>query len=313
MSYDSMKRVYITNRLGTDYVEGPNDELIFECPVCKELGKTYKDKKFYVNSKSGFYWCHRCQTKGKFSFGSNMKDFKTIDVVEDIYNFFSGDESEEEFVYKDIPKDRVIDNKDSGAYDYMRGRGFSDEMISKADLRVDRSLSAGQLFGRVVIPNEVVSRIFTDIYVARSFVGDNPKYLYPSDSNKSTVVYNLDSLPDNPKELFINEGALDSIVVGLDKSVSIYGKHGSDYQINKILSKNANNYYVSLDSDARKESDRLCEKLYERCNIDSTIYQVLLPEGMDAVDLGRDKYLELARDSHPYVPKRFKSLLEYFN
>lgn len=315
-SYLDVRRTMIITQLGSDFVES-GDELVFHCHNCPTVGKRNDDRKLYVNKITGYYWCHRCELRGRLAFNKHIKDFKTLDITEDIYKYFSdigNDSDDDEFIYKEIPKATLISAKEySQGYDYMISRGFTEDMIRESDMRVSTSLENPKLFGRVIIPNKVISTIFTDIYVARSFIGDTPKYLYPPDSKKSDIVYNIHNIPNGVEKLFINEGALDSIMVGLNRSVSLYGKHCSTIQLNQLLDVQAKSYYVSLDPDALDQSTKLCEDLHSRVPNGVKIYQVILPEGKDAVDLGRNQYLRLAINSEEYIPNRLRSIFKYFD
>lgn len=109
----------------------------------------------------------------------------------------------------------------------------------------------------------------------------------------------------NPDRLIINEGPINSIIAGRD-SIATYGKFVSDIQLSMILKKKPKSVYVSLDTDARDKAEKLCSRIVSLS--DAKVYLVELPEvwddekqkmkGLDASDLGKDKYeyyLSIAR------------------
>ena len=106
------------------------------------------------------------------------------------------------------------------------------------------------------------------------------------------------------EEDITDEGAINSIIAG-DDSVATFGKYVSDDQLNMILKKEPEKIYVSLDTDAREQAEKLCSRIVELTS--SEVYLVELPEGKDASDLGRAQY-----QYYLNTAKRYKTSSIYF-
>lgn len=309
----------IINSLGDDdYIPATKNNVAFKCPMCREDGDTHDDHKLYVSMETGKFICFRCSRTGTISLddglGSNSDVYKMLgNLMEDIGSSegqSSDDEEPELFI---IPKHRP--EIGSVAYNYIRSRGITDYDIEFYDIRVG-SLQLPNLRGRFVVPNKVVGKIFTDMYVARTYVGDKIRYKNPTSALKSKIVFNLHRIPDNPPYIIINEGCLNSIVAGT-LSVATYGKYVSDNQLSQILAKHPERIYVSLDTDAMKQARQLCQRIKSKAP-DVKVFLVELPEdsngkGLDAVDLGRQTYNYYLSTATEYVDRTTYVISNFLN
>lgn len=315
MSYETLqnKRNYIISMLGEDYIPAGQGEMRYQCPFCEAQGRRYDDYKLYVNSYSGKFWCHRCESKGRIQFDSLITSGSSTDVYGMLEQWMSdtvssgNQDEEEESDYFLIPSG--LPTPGTLAWDYLITRGITPVDMSFYNIRIPGINDPHHMFNRIVIPNRVISNIWTDMYVARTYVDDKIRYRNPSSSKAHDLVFNLHRIPDNPERIILNEGAINSIIAGTD-SVATFGKHVSDAQLMSILAKNPKKVYVSFDTDARKLAEELCDKLisYGDCEV----YLVELPEvtlpdgtkkGLDASDLGRQAYLDLVNSSRRYTSK----------
>lgn len=309
---------YIIGVFGEDYsIENENKgEVSYHCPFCPSLGHRNDDKKLYVNVNKLVYQCFRCESKGSLNHEVSS-DFNDVDIGKVFSDYLSDNVQEEETSYFNIPKTLLINEKDSTGYHYMRDRGFTDEDIELYSMRLS---GVGNLMGRVIIPNEIISKNWTDMYVARSYLDHPNRYKNPSNSRKSKILFNYHRIPDNPEYMILNEGPLNSIIAG-KLSVASFGKVLSQDQLEMILSKNPTHLYVSYDTDARKYALQVCDSIKARSDIH--VHLVELPEvwdenkqemkGLDAVDLGRDKYYDIVFNTPEFVNSKiyniFSSLL----
>jgi DNA-binding LacI/PurR family transcriptional regulator len=133
----------------------------------------------------------------------------------------------------------------------------------------------------------IISKFWTDMYNARTFINDPVRYKNPFSSKRNQIVFNLFRIKENCDRIILNEGAINSIIAGPD-SVASFGKYISDEQLKMIIDKHPARIYVSLDTDAREKAEKLCNKLLSLSN--SEIYLVELPDNKDASDLGREGY-----------------------
>lgn len=290
-------------RFGTDYDECSNNHIRYNCPFCiSKRNKADTDKKFYVNCLNGKFYCFKCHAKGKLSIELDLSSCsdvyerilnrvenggETIENVDNVCNN-KGDDTGLCFV-PNIPI-----GKDTLAYAYCFKRGITDEMIDFYNIR----LGKGDLFGRIVIPNKLyLNGSWTDMYSARSYLGQEPKYLNPDECDKSNIVFNLHNIEEG-SDIYVVEGVLTAICAGKD-AVAVYGCHPSETQINMIVSKKPKNIYCVLDNDAagRKPNEELAMKFTELVPSDTNVYVVYMPEGIDAADVGEVRFKEYVRDN----------------
>lgn len=308
---------YVISIFGDDYsIENKSrGEISFHCPFCPELGHRNDDKKLYVNVNKLVYHCFRCESKGYLS-KENSSEFDDVDILKLFSDYFSNDKStyEYETSYFRIPEDRVIDYKNSEAYKYMKSRGFTDDDIEKYSMRIP---GIGDLLGRVVVPNVIISKNWTDIYVARTYMNHPNRYKNPNNSRKSKILFNYHNIPDNPEYMILNEGPLNSIIAG-DLSVASFGKSLSIDQRKMIINKNPKKLYISYDTDARDKAIHDCDDFANNSNIE--VYLVELPEvydsinkkmkGLDAVDLGRSRYLDIVFNTERFINSKIYTLMK---
>ena len=286
----------IVRKFGNDYTKS-GDEMMYHCPFCPNVGKRNSDRKLYVNSKTGKFICFRCNETGVI--GKSFKGLSSFDYESslDIINECINNISESNDLYFQIPKIKVVDMKDTVPYNYLKKRGISDNLMEKYSIR---SFGLGPLANRIVIPDKFKDN-WAMMYSARAiFESMSPRYKYPYSADKSKFLFNEDNIEKYSKSMIINEGALNSIIAGLN-SVAIYGKYASNVQIDKIINKHTKIIYVSIDRDAIDQAEKLCYKLLSRCN--SEIRLVELPLGVDACDLGHYDYLNFIENSK--VIKKF--------
>lgn len=289
----------IIDNFGDDYVMATNHNIAYRCPFCESDGDTHTDRKLYVSYSNLKYLCFRCGRAGRVNIddilcsNSNVCDSILQLIQSTSSNPSQDDEDEDELFF--IPKYRPL--KGSQAYEYIRSRGISDDDIEFYDIRVP-STKQPHLFGRFIVPNQVVGKVFTDMYVARTYIGDSTRYKNSLGAKRNQIVFNLHRIPDNPPCIIINEGAINSIIAGR-LSVATYGKFVSDTQLKMILAKNPQSIYVSLDTDARKYAMKVCRRIRE-LSPRTPVYPVELPDNKDASDLGHDLYMKYILDAHQY-------------
>lgn len=304
----------IVDNLGDDYVTATEGNVAYHCPFCDEDGDTHTDKKLYINTNNMKYICFRCGRHGTFKFLDRLQSNSEVyDILEGMFDIsgesLSEEEDDPELFY--IPKHKPVEG--TVAYDYITSRGITQEDIDFYDIRVS-DLSQPQLYGRFIIPNKVQGKVFTDMFVARTYLNDPTRYKNSMGAKRNKIVFNLHRIPDNPPCIIINEGAINSIVAGR-LSVATYGKFVSEEQIKMILSKNPKSIYCSLDTDAYKYTMKLCKRL-KQLKPHLPVYIVELPEGKDACDLGRDAYMKCVleskeyKDYSTYVVEKFLDSLE---
>lgn len=285
----------IISKFGSDFTRS-GDEMLFHCPYCPESGHRNDDRKLYVNSKSGKFWCHRCEMHGRIGsqFAYLFGDQK--DCVKEMLKFIGGNNPQIEVqddMYFMIPQYKLADYPDTIPYNYALSRGITHEMMVHYDIR---AFGDGvQFHNRIVIPNKVKNGNWTDLYTSRAILDDMKiRYFNSKFSNKVNIVFNLHRI-EYGTDIIVNEGPLNSIIAG-NNSVALYGKYASNSQIHQIAYKNPKRIYISLDYDARKQALQLADRFHQVLP-SAEIRLVDLPDKTDAADLGRLDYLSLVEDS----------------
>lgn len=291
---------FIITKFGSDFTRSGN-EMLYHCPFCPSFGKRNNDRKLYVNSKNGKYNCFRCGSSGHILGSNNQRLIKLLSddnsdsAISELLNFLNIKEPESDLQYYPIPTSRVVDYPNTVPFNYLVERGISPKLMDFYDIR---GFGSEWIFhNRVVIPNKIVHKNWTDFYTCRAILPDmKPRYLNLNLAKKSHIIFNIDRI-QNGQNLIINEGCINSIIAGVD-SIAILGKVASQSQISQIVMKNPPIIWISLDYDARSWALKLAADLHHRLP-NSEIRLVDLPDGEDAASLGRSNYLELLSESKP--------------
>lgn len=306
-------------KFGTDYVhDKKNDELMYVCPFCEsKIGKIKTDRKLYVNvkfgdyKKSGKFHCFRCGTKGRLGKSKIHIDdtsgvYKELLRMDEYENNVENDEDEDNMFY--VKNTFIEDN--TIAFNYLKNRGITREHINYYHLR----LGVDDLYGRIVIPNQIFGRegVWTDMYQARSYLNQIPKYKNPDGAKKSSVVFNLHNQVKGG-DIVIVEGAITAICGGRN-CVGVYGCHPSKHQIKSILEKEPKSIICCLDNDpaGRQGNKELLEKLNQEYRGD--LFQVIMPEGIDAADMGEEEFRKYVdKNKFRYYSSVYSSLMIFDN
>lgn len=299
---------FIESVLGKDYTVAneSSGEITYHCPFCPNYGKRNDDRKLYVNVNKMVYDCKRCGSRGSLRSKDAELYEEDSEFSEVVDKFLGKDNEENSSSYYRIPAALLSDYPDSTAYRYMIGRGFTPNDIIKYSMRLP-GLHDGNLIGRVVIPNRIIYRNYTDMFTARTFTDQPNRYYNPPNSQKSKILFNLHNIPSNPDYLILNEGPLNSIIAG-NLSVASYGKILSNAQFKLIKDLHPKEIYISYDTDAEEQSEALCKRFLEFTDI--IPHKVILPDNQDAVDLGHERYLDIVLNTKKYTC--FTSLLDLF-
>lgn len=280
----------IINRFGNDYrcTKGENQQMMYCCPFCESRrGKPDRSFKLYVSIRKLKFICFKCGARGRLKRFVSESNSQVYNNILDIVNNKQEEDEEDNMFY--IPNIKVP--KDTVAYKYLINRGINDEMIDYYNIR----FGIDDLAGRIIVPNIVYSSTWTDMYQARSYINQIPKYVNPPDSNKSHSVFNLHRM-EKGGVCNVVEGAITSICAGKD-SCGIYGSSPSDIQVASIISHEFEEINCVLDNDpsGRKGNLKLAQMLSNKIvNNRTKINIVTMPPGIDAADIGSVEF-------HKYV------------
>lgn len=284
----------IINRFGTDYKRS-NSDLMYKCPFClSRRGKADNDYKLYVSiNKPIKFHCFKCNAKGRLSNYVSISNDSVYKSILDLTQEEEEDSDSDDYNMFYLPNKSIV--KGTLAHEYLIKRGISDDLINYYDIR----MGIDNLFGRIVVPNIVYGkdRSWTDMYSARSYTNQDPKYRNPEGCRKTNAVFNLHNQRKGGR-VYVVEGAITSICAGKD-SICVYGSSPSDEQISMIANFGFKEIYCVLDNDpsGRKGNVMLSEKLSNLVNSDITVYTSHLPEGIDAADVGEEKFKKIVEEN----------------
>lgn len=258
--------------------KGSYSQYEFNCPFCSMNGKS-PDTKGHLSVRSdGIYNCYRCGASGRLRLPETPLNPDIDSLLSDIKSVLV-DKNEDIYEVVEYPISNLPIESSKIALKYMMDRGFTLEQLHYYNCKVGMLGSA--FFGRVIIPNEMLSDRTTDMFTARSYLNDKKRYINPPGASASNVVFNLHRIPDNCDQIIICEGPLTAMSAGKD-AVALYGKSYLN-KLDKILAKNPKKVVVNLDPDAKVNAIGLCNAI-KSLNSDIDLRMLILPEGTDAND-----------------------------
>ena len=276
----------IEERFGTDH-KIVGDQVWYKCPFClKRRGKADNDYKFTINKISGKAYCFKCHVKLRLKDDLLKESVSSVyGELLDIFSDYKKAEDEDEYNMFYVPTMEI--KKGTAAYSYCAERGLTEDKIAYYNLK----LGVNENGGRIIVPNEYVNG-WCDIYQARSYTNQTPKYKNPYGVDKSKIVFNLHRIKENADRIYICEGAITAICAGKE-AVGVYGCHPSENQISQLVEKHAKEYVCTLDNDSagRPGNEQLAKTLTYKCPW-AKVYICYMPEGKDAADIGESAYKE---------------------
>ena len=276
-------------------------EVIYLCPECiRRKGSPDKSGHLYVNLRTCKFHCVRCEYSGQISENLKLSDALKYDEekekqLEEIIKEVDQVVSPESYEYPlKIPINKVTSNH--LATEYLLNRGFTLSQMEYYDMRVG---NLNQEFGRIIIPNKIKNEVYTDMYSARTYIGQVPKYHNPVGIRKSEVVFNLHRIKPG-KPIILVEGVLTAIAAGYNAVASL-GKMLSRSQASQIMKKQPSIIYINYDKGAEEELRNACKLLYQ-INPSIPIMQVFMDTEADAADLSHEAYTKYLANAVPYRP-----------
>jgi DNA primase len=267
-------------------------QISFDCPVCSYdiKGLDHGDGKgnLEINYTQQVYKCWVCsETHGTHGhLGKIIEKYGSKSDIQ-MYDVIRPDEyTKDDRKYKklELPKEynRILDVSDKypprqQAYNYLKKRGVTEEIIKKYDIGF---ATDGEYGGRIIVPSYDLSGKL-NYFVGRSY---NPrarnKYKNP-EAPKELLIFN-ESRINWFEDIWLVEGVFDSFFV--NNSIPLLGKILSDTLWETLYEKALSDIIVCLDSDAWEDAKRIFSKL-NGGKLYGKIKIVKLPDGKDLGDL----------------------------
>lgn len=290
---------------GFHYKESSTGEIILEmCPAC---GK--QDFKLYVSEETGVGQCKHascewvegvspmtlirtlldCSKKEAFEICYEVPEQKPRrSLFDDDPNYVEEEEpayvkQKQEVPTIELPTGSVDLDKElhSEAWNYLIGRGYTDDIINRLSLKVlpfsdykqawaalqKKGLTMDQIklniryINRIIFPLYVNSEIKG--YIARDFTGlvdKKWKVLNSAGKFRSEFFWNYDNVKNNQDCIVICEGISDAIKCGVDRSVALLGPP-SENQLNLIANIGPKKVVICLDVGTEQLQNFIYEKL----------------------------------------------------
>lgn len=292
----------------------PEPELRFCCPKCIVRKKSADQSgHLHVNAEVEKFVCFRCGWKGPLSallkaiggtVDASIQDWgevaRKLSLFQPDRKIEGGYDNTEPIEYPCAVSHPMAY---PDAWNYLTseksagGRGLTMDQINYYQI------AAGTERGyatRVFIPTLHDGQVV--FWVARTYAGQEPKYMNPKDVSKKHYLFGLEQAKANFDWVIVTEGVFSAIAAG-PNAVAAFGKAVSKEQRMMLADAKFKRYYVALDGDARKEANELCMWMKSR---DMDVYLVDLrgKEDPDSVDNFRNR-LESAKPFDFYATAQY--------
>lgn len=266
-------------------------QISFDCPVCaaeKGLEKGDGKGNLEINYSRHVYKCWACgETLGTHGPLGKLFDKFGTKKQKKLYDILKPEElkiEEKKRVFLRLPEG-YTKFKDSNpifiphkeAYNYLKSRGITDEMIEKYDIGYTVK---GDFAYRIIVPS-YNSEGQLNYYVARSWTKNTRmKYKNPT-AEKDQIIFR-ENLIDWDKDVYLVEGVFDSFF--LENSIVMLGKKMSKLLFETLYTKANGNIIICTDGDAWSDGIKLYHelnggRLYNKVKI------IKLPKDKDVCDL----------------------------
>jgi hypothetical protein len=272
-------------------------QISFDCPVCSHeiKGLDHGDNKgnLEVNYKLGVYKCWSCGETHE-THGSIYKLIRKYGTKKhlSVYELLKPDDLSITKNYQRItslPKDFIaFSNASEGfklthhykrAFNYIKKRNITLEMCKKHNIGFAYQ---GEYAGRIIIPSYDYEDDI-NYFVARDYF-ENTKMKYKNPELQKEIIIFNENLINWDEEIFLVEGAFDSIFV--NNSIPLLGKVLGEH-LHSIIYEKAKKVTIVLDGDAWADSVKLYHKINSG-NLFGKIWLVKLPINKDIADLKGD-------------------------
>ncbi len=270
------------------------NEQAHHCPFCH-----HHKKKLQINLDSQYWHCWVCDSKGRSIQSLLYKlnvDKSELARIHSIYGEYKPkrNEVEVEKIVLRLPKEfkslskkpKSINPSYNQAIHYLKQRSISMDEVLKYNIGY---CEEGLYSGRIIIPSYNEDGEL-NYFIARSFYEDEKmKYKNPPVS-RNVIVF--DNQIDWKEPITLVEGVFDSFSVKRNV-IPILGKFIPRSLQAKIKEKGVKEINILLDSDAVDDSTKHANYFI----INGIKVKNIIPDGIDAGDMGFDKVNELLKET----------------
>lgn len=281
-------------------------QISFDCPVCsydiKSLDHGDGKGNLEINYGQHVYKCWVCsETHGTHGHLGRLIDRYGSKKDRDYYNLIRPDEfirGERKYQRLRLPKEyqkfsdvSPIYPPRTQAYNYLKRRGVTDEIIEKYDIGF---ATEGDYSGRIIVPSFSLEGDL-NYFVARSWNKYSKiKYKNP-EAPKELLIFN-ESRINWDEDIWLVEGVFDSFFV--PNSIPLLGKFISDLLWEVLYDRAKGRIKICLDPDAWEDAKKIYYKL-SGGKLYGRVDMIRLPDDKDLGDLRgiipENSYVELEK------------------
>lgn len=333
--------------IGVEYEETSQGWLkVIECPSCS------KTKKFYIEPESGVAKCFYAgcdfhdaidpvtlvaklaavDKKDAFNicFGNPNQRINIFEEEDELFEFSDGSRSSvskkrKQRIIEDIEMPIEAENLDKNnpkhlkAWNYLIGRGYTDEVINQIGATIIPYKNRGEAFAKMRNKNysqekmkehlSYLNRIIFPVYIneklkgfqARDFTGKAPKAfkaLNSPGSWRSFYFWNYDNVKESDT-IIICEGITDALKCGIHRSIAIFGTFLTDDQFKLLMTTKAKKIIFCLDVGTDHIKESISKKL--RTHFGDEIYHVQFEEKLQFPKGLFNEKIKTAFEDLPYM------------
>lgn len=278
------------NKRCTGILYTSSDEVRVNCPFCTETGKSADDKShMYINPHKEIAHCFRCDWSGNIYYLVSMVDscsyWEAIDKLTDdgvLYDTIPDAVASLESFSTIVETPQKIEKKQDFIIEPLSmGGGYNHKLAIQylKKRNVEDKFIFSRFFGVVKDHLAVYMRITDEYWSARNLItsGNIPKYVNATQSKDDILaIWDSPDVGDYAKtrkgDIHVVEGVFSGLRVLQHEYpvVALLGKTATQGQLKRLASLQRP-LKIMLDSDARKESFQLAQKLREMGKCDITI------------------------------------------
>jgi DNA primase len=276
--------------LGSHYRS--SDEYLFYCPYCD-----HHKRKFSVNIEKNVYKCWVCDTRGanvqrvvrRFGSYKQRQEWSRLEATVDyslLETLFDIPKEIKQTV--ELPKEFLsLGNHDTPATGFLARKYLKERGLTKKDIIWWKAgyCSSGDYENRIIIPSFDEDGD-VNYFIARSYVGDFPKYKNPPTGRD--IVFN-DLFVDWTSDVVLVEGTFDAIKVGHNAIPLLGSTMREESKLFQKIVRNDTPVYIALDPDAEKKSLEIIKKLL---TYDVELYKIEVYPHADVGEMTKEQFIE---------------------
>lgn len=224
------------------------------CPFCEGKGFGI-DKRghLYINTVTGNFLCHRCNTKGQKAY---LERYLGLPPSLDLPIKKQESITEAPISAVDLLLFELIDKItpiSQQAYDYLIKRGLTEEQIIGY-----KFVEISTIKDRVCLP--IIQQEKLIAFQCRTYTKDEPKYLFQPRHIKINDIFFHWDIAQYYSKVYLVEGIFDAISLGFN-ALAMFGHYLSNKQLELLIDSKIKEIIIMLDRDTETDSIKIANRL----------------------------------------------------